>query len=180
MQRIVVLGGGVGGTLVANLLVRKLKSEIDRGNASVTVVDEKGEHIYQPGFMYIAMGNEKPERLKRSERSLLDDRVRLEVGRAAKIDVEKRTVSLDGDRVLDYDQLILATGSRIVPEEIEHFETEAHHFYSAEAVTFPLRVCVERHGQLNCMDGPAPHGACNFCHAPGSGAVGDPRRIAAP
>ena len=133
MQRIVVLGGGVGGTLVANLLVRKLKSEIDRGNASVTVVDEKGEHIYQPGFMYIAMGNEKPERLKRSERSLLDDRVRLEVGRAAKIDVEKRTVSLDGDRVLDYDQLILATGSRIVPEEIEHFETEAHHFYGADA-----------------------------------------------
>ena len=57
---------------------------------------------------------------------------------------------------------------------------QAGNFYSAEAVTFPLRVCVERHGQLNCMDGPAPHGACNFCHAPGSGAVGDPRRIAAP
>jgi sulfide:quinone oxidoreductase len=132
MQRIVVLGGGVGGTLVANLLVRKLKSEIDRGDASVTVVDEKGEHIYQPGFMYIAMGNEKPERLKRPERSLLDDRVQLEVGRAEKIDVEKRQVTLGGDRVLDYDQLILSTGSRIVPEEIEHFDTEAHHFYGPE------------------------------------------------
>jgi len=132
MQRVVVLGGGVGGTLVANLLVRKLKSQIDRGDASVTVVDEKGEHIYQPGFMYIAMGNEKPERLKRPERSLLDDRVQLEVGRAQKIDVEKRQVTLDGDRTLDYDQLILATGSRIVPEEIEHFDTEAHHFYGPE------------------------------------------------
>jgi sulfide:quinone oxidoreductase len=132
MQRIVVLGGGVGGTLVANLLVRKLKSEIDRGDATVTVVDEKGEHIYQPGFMYIAMGNEKPERLKRPERSLLDDRVQLEVGRAEKIDVEKRQVTLGGDRVLDYDQLILSTGSRIVPEEIEHFDTEAHHFYGPE------------------------------------------------
>ncbi len=134
MQRIVVLGGGVGGTLVANLLVRKLKSEIDRGDASVTVVDEKGEHIYQPGYMYIAMGNEKPERLKRPERSLLDRRVQLEIGRAQKIDVEKRQVTIEGDRTLDYDQLILATGSRIVPEEIEHFDTEAHHFYGpAEA-----------------------------------------------
>ena len=84
MQRILVLGGGVGGTLVANLLVRKLKSEIDRGDASVTVVDETGEHIYQPGYMYIAMGNEKPERLKRPERSLLDRRVQLEIGRAVR------------------------------------------------------------------------------------------------
>jgi sulfide:quinone oxidoreductase len=133
MQRIVVLGGGVGGTLVANLLVRKLKTEIDRGDASVTVVDEKGEHIYQPGYMYIAMGNEKPERLKRPERSLLDRRVQLEIGRAVKIDVEGRQVTLEGDRVLDYDQLILSTGSRIVPEEIEHFDTEAHHFYGPEA-----------------------------------------------
>jgi len=133
MQRIVVLGGGVGGTLVANLLVRKLKSEIDRGDASVTVVDEKGEHIYQPGYMYIAMGNEKPERLKRPERSLLDRRVQLEIGRAVKIDVEGKQVTLEGDRVLDYDQLILSTGSRIVPEEIEHFDTEAHHFYGPEA-----------------------------------------------
>ncbi len=133
MQRIVVLGGGVGGTLVANLLVRKLKSEIDRGDASVTVVDETGEHTYQPGFMYIAMGNERPERLKRSERSLLDSRVQLEVGRAVAIDVDGKRVTLEGDRTLDYEQLILATGSRIVPEEIEHFDTEAHHFYGADA-----------------------------------------------
>lgn len=133
MHRVLVLGGGVGGTLVANLISRKLKPEIDRGEASVTVVDEKGEHIYQPGYMYIAMGNEKPERLKRPERSLLDDRVKLEIGRALKIDVDGKRVTLEGERTLDYDQLILATGSRIVPEQIEHFDTEAHHFYGPDA-----------------------------------------------
>ncbi|HEX6127506.1 MAG TPA: FAD/NAD(P)-binding oxidoreductase, partial [Candidatus Limnocylindria bacterium] len=132
MQRIVVLGGGVGGTLVANLLARKLKREIKRGEATVTVVDDKGEHIYQPGFMYIAMGNEKPERLKRPERSLLDDEVRLEVGRAVEIDEAGKRVVLEGDRELPYEQLILATGSRIVPEEIANFEAEAHHFYGPE------------------------------------------------
>ena len=36
-------------------------------------------------------------------------------------------------RRLAYEHLVLATGSRIVPEEIEHFDAEAHHFYSAEA-----------------------------------------------
>ena len=55
MQNVLVLGGGVGGTLVANLISRKIKKQIDAGEAKVTVVDEKGEHVYQPGFMYIAM-----------------------------------------------------------------------------------------------------------------------------
>jgi hypothetical protein len=41
----------------------------------------------------------------------------------------------------------------------------AGNFYSAERVAFPLRVCVTRSGSVQCMLGPAPHGACNFCHA---------------
>lgn len=133
MQRIVVLGGGVGGTLAANLLARKLKGEIRRGEATITVVDDTGEHTYQPGFMYIAMGNQRPERLKRPERSLLDDEVQLVVGRAVEIDTAARRVVLDHGQELDYEQLVLATGSRIVPDEIEHFDSEAHHFYGPEA-----------------------------------------------
>jgi len=133
MQRIIILGGGVGGTLVANLLVRKLRREIDRGDASVTVVDQTGDHVYQPGFMYIAMGHERAENLTRPEASLLDRRVQLEVARAEKIDPAERLVVLDDGRKLGYEELIVSTGSRIVPEEIEHFDTEAHHFYGPEA-----------------------------------------------
>ena len=66
MQRVVVLGGGVGGTLAANLIARKLKREISAGKARVTVVDATGSHAYQPGYMYIAMGSEKPEKLVRN------------------------------------------------------------------------------------------------------------------
>ena len=62
MQRILILGGGVGGTLVANLVSRKLKTRHRRRRrSSVTVVDEPGDHVYQPGFMYIAMGGERAE-----------------------------------------------------------------------------------------------------------------------
>ena len=133
MERIVVLGGGVGGTLAANLIARRLKGEIRRGEASVTVVDDKGEHVYQPGYMYIAMGNERPERLKRPERSLLDREVSLEIGRAVDVDVAGRQVLLEDGSRLGYEQLVIATGSRILPQEIEHFETEAHHFYGPDA-----------------------------------------------
>ena len=59
MQRILILGGGVGGTLTANLLVKKLRGRIDRGEVEIIVVDATGQHVYQPGFMYIAMGGER-------------------------------------------------------------------------------------------------------------------------
>ncbi|HEU4572788.1 MAG TPA: FAD/NAD(P)-binding oxidoreductase [Candidatus Limnocylindrales bacterium] len=133
MDRVVVLGGGVGGTLTANLLVRRLRRRIRTGTASVTVVDATTTHTYQPGFMYIAMGGERAADLQRPERSLLDAEVRLVRGTVVRVDESARAVVLEDGRVVPYDQLVIATGSRIVPESIEHFEAEAHHFYTAEA-----------------------------------------------
>lgn len=133
MQKVVILGGGVGGTIVANLVSRKLKQQIDSGDASVTVVDALGNHVYQPGFMYITFGNELPEKLVRPERSLLDDRVKLVVAEAKAIDAESRRVELGNGESLEYDQLVLATGARIVPELVENFDSEAHHFYTPQA-----------------------------------------------
>jgi len=133
MQRIVILGGGVGGTLTANLLVKKLRRRIDRGEISIIVVDSTGQHVYQPGFMYIAMGGERAANLQRPERSLLDRRVQLVIGDVVAVDEAAHSVTLGDTRTLPYEYLVLATGSRIVPEEIEHFDQEAHHFYTAEA-----------------------------------------------
>ena len=142
MERILILGGGVGGTLTANLLVKKLRARIDRGEVGLSVVDMTGQHVYQPGFMYIAMGGERAANLQRPERSLLDKRVTLVVGEVERIDAEHQVVTLTDGRPLGYEQLVLATGSRIVPEAIEHFDTEAQHFYTAEAAA-RLRVALD-------------------------------------
>src|SRR5688500_16857783 len=133
MQRVVILGGGVGGTLVANLLVRKLRQEIDRREATVTLIDDKGEHVYQPGFMYIAMGGEKAENLSRPGRNLVAARGLLDAARVSKIDEASGRVEPEDGGQVGYDQLVIATGARIVPEELENFDTEAHHFYTPAA-----------------------------------------------
>jgi sulfide:quinone oxidoreductase len=133
MDRILILGGGVGGTLTANLLVKKLRRRVKAGEVTITVVDQTGRHTYQPGFMYIAMGGERAEKLERPERSLLDPRVTLVVGEIENVDEEARTVQLADGQRLGYDQLVIATGSRLVPEAIEHFDAEAYHFYTADA-----------------------------------------------
>ena len=133
MKRILILGGGVGGTLTANLLARKLRRRIRAGELTITVVDQTGHHVYQPGFMYIAMGGERADKLQRPERGLLDPRVTLVVGEVESVDPTTRTVNLVDGLPLSYDYLVLATGSRIVPEAIAQFDTEAQHFYTAEA-----------------------------------------------
>jgi sulfide:quinone oxidoreductase len=79
------------------------------------------------------MGGESAQKLVRPERGLLDGRVNLVVATATAVDVEGRAVELDNGDRLGYDQLVLATGCRILPERIEHFAEEAHHFYSAAA-----------------------------------------------
>jgi sulfide:quinone oxidoreductase len=79
------------------------------------------------------MGHQKPEGLVRPERGLLDKRVRLEVGEVTRVDEASQLVELaDGSR-LYYDQLIVASGSRILPEMVDGLSEEAHHFYGPEA-----------------------------------------------
>src|SRR3972149_1842490 len=113
MKRVVILGGGVGGTIVANLLAKKLR----RDEAEIVLVDRTGHHVYQPGFVYVAFEKLKPATLVRSERKLLRKRVRLVLGEAVRIDPEGRKVHLADGSVLDYDRLVVALGARREPHE---------------------------------------------------------------
>jgi sulfide:quinone oxidoreductase len=127
--RIVILGGGVGGTLTANLLARHLATQ----DVSITVADATGQHVYQPGWLYLPFGQEQPRNLIRAERGLLDRRVNLVVDQFTHIDPAKRQVIAAGGTVLPYDFLVIATGSRNVPEEVPGLAEAGHHFYSAAA-----------------------------------------------
>jgi sulfide:quinone oxidoreductase len=121
---VVILGGGVGGTIVANLVAKQ-----SAGRAHVTVVDATGIHVYQPGFLYIAVGQEKPSALQRPERQLLRHDVSLVVDRATRVDPVGRQVQLESGATLPYDQLLLATGSRTVMSEVPG-GVAAHDFYT--------------------------------------------------
>ena len=123
---VLIVGGGVGGTIVANLVVKEAGA-----GARVTLLDATGTHVYQPGFLYVAVGQEKPENLSRDERTLLRDEVKLVVDRATFVNTDSKKVVLASGRTLRYDELVLATGSRTVPEEIPG-GTAAHNFYTLD------------------------------------------------
>jgi sulfide:quinone oxidoreductase len=128
-HEIVILGGGVGGTLVANLLARKLT----RRQAHITLIDRTGRHVYQPGWLYVPFGGAPPEALERAERSLLSSKVTLAIGDVARIDRAGHLIEMVDGLSFRYDTLVVATGARLAPEAVPGYAEGAHHFYSAEA-----------------------------------------------
>jgi len=125
--RVTVLGGGVGGTLTANLLSKQLGA-----SATVTLVDPVGMHVYQPGFLYVALGQANGRWLAQDERQLLRGDVQMLVDRAVRVDARRRTVTLEHGRTLDYDYLVVATGSRLAREEIAGLAEGSYDFYSLD------------------------------------------------
>ena len=123
--RTVVLGGGVGGTLVANLIDRALGLD-----AEVTVVDPTGMHDYQPGYLYVALGEASGHWLSRDERTLLRSNVELAVEEAVRIDAEAQKIELRRGGNLPYDYLVIATGARLVHDAVPGLVEGAHGFYS--------------------------------------------------
>jgi sulfide:quinone oxidoreductase len=126
-SHIVVLGGGVGGTLTANLLDKELGKD-----ARITVIDPTGMHVYQPGFLYVALGQANGRWLARDERELLRKGIDLVIDGAKRIDPAKKTVELVSGGRVEYDYLVISTGSRVVPEQVPGLAAAGQHFYTLE------------------------------------------------
>lgn len=133
MQRVVILGGGTGGAIAANQMVRQLRPEIDAGEVEIIVISNIEQHVYQPLFLYLAFDLALPSDAKRPERHVLDRQIQLVYGEADRVDRHKRTVVMADGTQIAYDFLVIATGSRPAPEEIEGLVEGGYHFYTEEA-----------------------------------------------
>jgi sulfide:quinone oxidoreductase len=131
-HRIAIVGAGTGGSVLANRLADRLAPEIDAGDVEVTLVTESETHVYKPIWLYVAFGKRDPADGHRPVAELVDRRVSLRFSRVEAIDVEGKRLSLNGGDTLGYDHLVLATGARIVPDEVPGLADGGHDFYSEE------------------------------------------------
>ena len=114
MKRILILGAGTAGTIMANRLARK----IDRKNWSVTLIDENQTHYYQPGFIFLPFGMNQPDEVIRLQSSLVSKRVDFIQDSIDIIRPESSQIRLKSGVTLDYHVLIIATGVKIVPQQV--------------------------------------------------------------
>ncbi|HUA42258.1 MAG TPA: FAD/NAD(P)-binding oxidoreductase [Streptosporangiaceae bacterium] len=167
--RIIVLGGGTGGTLLAN----RLRRQLDQVEAEIIVVDADDEHVYQPGLLFVPFGLARPEALVRSRQQQLRAGVEFQRTAVEHVDLENDTVHLADGTSLGYDVLVVATGARLMPEETEGllgpgWLEKVFSFYSLDAAV-PLRQALARFegGRLvvGVMDMPikCPVAPLEFC-----------------
>jgi NADH dehydrogenase len=106
-HRVVIVGGGFGGLNVARELGREAR-------ASVTLVDRRNFHLFQPLLYQVATGALSPGDIAQPLRSILRRNANTTVllGEAVGLDAEGRRVILSDGGPIPYDTLVVATGAR--------------------------------------------------------------------
>ncbi len=115
MKKIVILGGGTAGTMMVN----KLAPVMERYDMQITLIDQEETHYYQPGFLFIPFGIYTEEDVIKPKRDFFPSGVEVLMTPAEEIKADESKIKLKNGKIIGYDYLIIATGSRIAPEEIE-------------------------------------------------------------
>jgi len=132
MTRIVIVGGGTGGTVLANRLADELGPELDAGDVEVVLVNDDPDHVYKPVYLYVAFGERTPADARRPLTDLVDPAVTLDIGRVTGVDTAAKTLAFADGAEMDYDHLVVATGADLAPAEVPGLEAGGHHFYGPE------------------------------------------------
>lgn len=115
MKRLVILGAGTAGTMMLN----KFSKALDPDKWKLTIVDKDETHYYQPGFLFIPFGIYEKEDVIKPKRKFFPEQAEVIIAGIDQIDAENNIVYLDNEDVLQYDYLIIATGTEICPDEVE-------------------------------------------------------------
>ncbi len=137
MKTLLILGAGTAGTMVAN----KMAQNLDPDEWKITVVDADENHYYQPGFLFIPFGIYRPADVVRPKRDFLPREAEFIHAAIERIEPDKNRVLLaQRKRPIRYDYLVIATGTRINPGEIEGLLGDNWHknifdFYTLKGAT---------------------------------------------
>ena len=106
VPHIVIIGGGFGGLSAARAL--------RHADVRVTLIDRRNHHVFQPLLYQVATATLSPGDIAAPIRWILRSirNVRVLLANATRIDVAAKRIELADGPSLDYDWLIIATGSK--------------------------------------------------------------------
>ncbi len=133
MKKILILGAGTAGTIMAN----KLRKALPTVEWDITLVDRETTHYYQPGFLFIPFGSYTQKDVVKPIDKYLPSGIKLIRKDITNVDPVSNQVFLsDGDH-LSYDILIIASVAQIKPDETPGLKDSLWHkqifdFYTLE------------------------------------------------
>ncbi len=115
--RIVIAGAGAAGLAAASRLAARLRG------ASITLIDARKAHFYQPGFTLVASGIKPASYVQSATSDYLPQGVEWIQAGVAEFDPEGNKLVTDGGRSVPYDFLIVATGLKLDYDAIPGMDT---------------------------------------------------------
>ena len=160
MKNLIILGSGAGGTTVA----AKIRKELDESEWKITIIDNDEMHHYQPGWLFIPFGIYTAQDCMKPKRDFIPKGVNFVLDEVVHVDVDKRKVEAKNN-TYEYDYLVIATGCRIAPEEVEGLEewtpapkSKVHTFFTLEsAVALYKKLKYFKEGRLIFNIAEMPH-----------------------
>ena len=113
MKKLLILGAGTAGTMMAN----KLHKAFDQEEWEITIVDQYRTHYYQPGFLFIPFNIYNKQDVIKPKSNFFPPGVKVIYKAIDRIVGEENKVLLEGGQVLQYDYMIIATGTQTRPDE---------------------------------------------------------------
>ncbi|MDA8139462.1 MAG: FAD/NAD(P)-binding oxidoreductase [Desulfobacteraceae bacterium] len=160
MKKIVILGSGAGGTMVA----AKLHKELSANDWQITIIDNDEMHHYQPGWLFIPFGIYTAADCMKPKRDFIPKGVNFILDEVIGVNPDKREVACKKGNY-SYDYLVIATGCHIAPEEVDGLEEwrpdpkgNVHTFFTLEsAVALYKKMKYFKKGRLVFNIAEMPH-----------------------
>jgi sulfide:quinone oxidoreductase len=160
MKKIVILGSGAGGTMVGV----KLRKELSDREWQITIIDNDEMHHYQPGWLFIPFGIYTPEDCMKPKREFIPKNINFVLDEIVGVNPDKRQVEGKKGKY-DYDWLVIASGCRPVPEELDGLEdwkpdptADEHTFFTLEgAIALQKKMKYFKSGKLIFNIAEMPH-----------------------
>ena len=143
MKNLLILGAGTAGTIIASHLRKKLP----KSDWTITMVDRTSHHDYQPGYLFMPFGIYSEDDVRRPMKRTVPRGIDFREADVDRIDAEANRVLLQDGTALPYDILIISTGVRPAPDQVEgmvngDWRKNVHEFYTfegAQALTERLK-----------------------------------------
>lgn len=123
-QTVLILGGGVGGLVAANVVRAALPDE-----HRVVLVEREAAFVFAPSLLWLMTGDRTAAQISRPLALVEKKGIELVRGEIQKIDVERREAVVDG-QTLAGDYLVIALGAELAPETVPGLVQAGHNFYT--------------------------------------------------
>ncbi len=145
-ERVLILGAGYAGSVVANILAREFRNKIAREELEIIILDKNDMNINQGGYTFIPFELYTPEDITRPRRKLISPRVKGiygNGGEVAAVDLGNKEVSVKSGKKYTYDYLVIAMGCRADVDAVPGLADDLNTFYTSIEDAFKVRDLVK-------------------------------------